>query len=711
MKAVIYAVRRHSRWEWRVSLDFRVDLNYWFWRDPEAKIKQLDASLSFGQAILLQQQITSHPKNGLLQLKGLAGFSLIEWDRRKYIEYGTLGTGKSARVGQVAGIGNVAGGEGVTHEWMRGQADSGSGSSGYCAEVDLHQLEQMCKRLEGRSLLLEEVASLLQTIEEEKEAASAGMSAGREAAAGVTASASAETVAKIYVQTAYLLGRITFVPGIKVAHRKVRLEETSTANAPTAAPAPEPGAVGHAAAMDSPPTGADAAARVAPAKAVTVPAGIAGAFRKRQGCVCRRCGSGSERLHWTLCASCGEECPYCEECLTMGRVRFCLPLIQGVRIDAVTAAAASREAADPRQVEERISPWKLSPAQAEASASGIRYMESSDARQFLIWAVTGAGKTEMIYPLIETELNRGGSVLVATPRKDVVLELAPRLQQAFPHRNLVTLYGGSEQRWDSGEITLATTHQLLRFYRKFDLVIIDELDAFPFHNNPVLQYAAEKACRLSGKYIFLSATPPRPMQKAVSKNKLPHVKVPVRFHRHPLPVPGIIRVKSLKELQRGLFSAKLLQEIDVSLQRGAQLFIFVPRIKDVPIVVERLIQQLNPLPDGQAVSIQGTSSKDPERVRRVQDFRNGKIRILVTTTILERGVTVPKTDVLILDADSPLFDEASLVQIAGRAGRSKDDPRGRVLFAAAEKTRSQVRAIRQIRAMNRLAKKKGYLLT
>jgi competence protein ComFA len=73
-------------------------------------------------------------------------------------------------------------------------------------------------------------------------------------------------------------------------------------------------------------------------------------------------------------------------------------------------------------------------------------------------------------------------------------------------------------------------------------------------------------------------------------------------------------------------------------------------------------------------------------------------------------VTVPKTDVFIMNADSSTFDSAALIQMAGRAGRSKDDPAGRVFFVAKAYTNSQARAIREIRRMNRLAKRKGYLL-
>ena len=90
-------------------------------------------------------------------------------------------------------------------------------------------------------------------------------------------------------------------------------------------------------------------------------------------------------------------------------------------------------------------------------------------------------------------------------------------------------------------------------------------------------------------------------------------------------------------------------------------------------------------------------------------FRNRELRVLVTTTILERGVTIPRSDVFVLDADAPLFDAASLEQMAGRAGRSKDDPNGRVYFCAPHSTRSQREAIRQIREMNALAAARGYI--
>ena len=143
-----------------------------------------------------------------------------------------------------------------------------------------------------------------------------------------------------------------------------------------------------------------------------------------------------------------------------------------------------------------IAPWGLSDAQTKASLDGLRYIQGKQPDgpgKFLIWAVTGAGKTEMIFPFIHYTAARGGRVLIATPRKDVVLELQPRIQRAFANYSVVTLYGGSEQRWEQGQITIATTHQLLRFHQAFDLVIIDEIDAFPYHNNPMLSLCCSKS--------------------------------------------------------------------------------------------------------------------------------------------------------------------------------------------------------------------------
>ncbi|MCR8844794.1 helicase-related protein [Paenibacillus sp. SC116] len=444
--------------------------------------------------------------------------------------------------------------------------------------------------------------------------------------------------------------------------------------------------------------------------------------KDRQGLIgseesCRRCGSIGERLRVSNCERCGSErCYTCLGCLQLGRSRTCGLLIIGKRKDArlrdqvVDAAVSSHT--EESHVEELLERFGLAPAQRDASQLALRYLEKhwqlgKEAKgEFLLWAVTGAGKTEMMYPLVAHALYRGGRVCIATPRRDVVLELKPRIAKAFANMRVVTLYGGSEERWDPGDVTLATTHQLMRFREAFDLVVVDELDAFPFHNNPMLERAARQACAPGGAFVYLSATPPKAMQRTVRRGRLAQAIVPVRYHREPLPVPQRLAMPAVaRQIAGGRLHGQLMKVIHQSLARGAQLFIFAARIRHIEGIV-RLLRAAMP-----EYVVEGTSAADAMRSEKVQQFRSKEIDLLVTTTILERGVTVPKSDVIILDADDKLFDESSLVQMAGRAGRSKEDPHGLVYFAAPQWTKSQRGAMVQIKRMNRLAERGGYLRT
>lgn len=435
---------------------------------------------------------------------------------------------------------------------------------------------------------------------------------------------------------------------------------------------------------------------------------------------CLRCYDTKLVLAERSCAYCGERCYYCSSCLQMGRARTCAALIVGRYRSPLQQHSSTQQLAPERLLS--MESFGLSDAQLMATTKALTFIyqrlfshqgqrnnrqekAGKLASQFLLWAVTGAGKTEMIFPLVAYMIRLGGMVLLATPRRDVVLELSPRLHKAFPELSIVTLYGGSDERWQHGQLVLATTHQLMRFQHAFDLVIIDELDAFPYHGDERLYRVAEQSRTRQGITILLSATPPAYLQRELRSGKLAHVKLPVRYHRHPLPVP--IRLKTplvAEQLSKHIIPRSLQQALAQSLQEEAQIFVFLQRIVHTEAYA-MLLRQL--FPD---INIQATSSQDPDRSSKVMAFRQREIRILVTTTILERGVTVPRSHVYICDAEAELFDEAALVQMAGRAGRSGDAPNGAVYFLSQQWNAGQKRAIKQIQSMNKLAMQQGYLL-
>ena len=93
-------------------------------------------------------------------------------------------------------------------------------------------------------------------------------------------------------------------------------------------------------------------------------------------------------------------------------------------------------------------------------------------------------------------------------------------------------------------------------------------------------------------------------------------------------------------------------------------------------------------------------SKRINRPQVIENFRQGKSKFLVTTAVLERGVTIKDLQVIIFHADNAIYDQYSLVQIAGRVGRKKDAPEGRVIFLANERTKDMEKAVEDIKRAN-----------
>lgn len=316
--------------------------------------------------------------------------------------------------------------------------------------------------------------------------------------------------------------------------------------------------------------------------------------------------------------------------------------------------------------------------------------------QSLLWAVTGAGKTEMLFPLIETVLASGGRVCFSAPRIDVCREVLPRLQEAFPAQEIIFLYGEGEPYQETA-LLVSTTHQLLHFYQAFDLLVIDEIDAFPYHEDQRLHFAASHAVKETGRRVYLSATPSRRLVAACGDRVY---CLPARYHRRPLIQPQCCFWNdwaNLPEKKRSL--KKLVALIDRLLQHN-HLLIFCPSIA----FMKRLAAALGPLLSKPITSV---SAKDPDRAEKIAGMRHQAYQVLLTSTILERGVTFAKISVLVIGADHPVFTKAALVQIAGRVDRKGEFTHGEVIFCYHEMTYQIRQACQEIRQLNQLAAKVG----
>ena len=141
--------------------------------------------------------------------------------------------------------------------------------------------------------------------------------------------------------------------------------------------------------------------------------------------------------------------------------------------------------------------------------------------------------------------------------------------------------------------------------------------------------------------------------------------------------------------------AALIKQIRKIIDMNKPLLVFVPRIKDLPVYKKHLTAVFK---EKKIVSVYAGNK---ERQSKVARFRNQEIDILLTTTILERGVTFKHVQVIVIAADDPIYNTPSLVQIAGRVGRSADDRDGLVLFCYHKYTKNIRQAMKQIRMMNK----------
>lgn len=413
---------------------------------------------------------------------------------------------------------------------------------------------------------------------------------------------------------------------------------------------------------------------------------------KNENWSCRRCGADQEYIFFTACGRCKKErCASCRHCLLLGRARSCSMLYQFVREEQNRALVV--QSLPPVSI--RLTPWQM------VASNKIKSFIQKKTSSILFWAVTGAGKTETMIPVIDQLIRDGKSILWCTPRQDVVKELAPRLKSFFPKDFVTEHYGGSPDAGMLSPLVIATAHQTIRMAYRYDLVIVDEADAFPLERNYALEFTVKRSKRLEGNMILLTATPTDSWLREMRNGKLPAVLLSRRYHGQPLPCPIWKREQRLELIKKDKPNRTVRMIMDEIQQTDGQALWFVPRIEDVGIVARWLKEQF---PE-QSDIIDFVSSIDENRSEKVVRFRQGKVQHLVTTTILERGVTVPRCHVVVLQADHPVYNRASLVQIAGRVGRSLQYQAGKVWFLSNDKTEPICQAIREIQLLNREASK------
>jgi competence protein ComFA len=183
--------------------------------------------------------------------------------------------------------------------------------------------------------------------------------------------------------------------------------------------------------------------------------------------------------------------------------------------------------------------------------------------------------------------------------------------------------------------------------------------------------------------FVMSATITPELSKLIKTKQIEYFEIFVRYHLRELPVP--ILKKSL------FFMSDLALAEIIRLSRDKQkLIVYVSSIKKA----QSLSNKLNSL----NFKNQIISSKTVYKNEVIKGFEADDFNIIVSTTILERGVTFANLNVLVLEADHSVFSTSTLIQIAGRVGRN--EMFGEIIFLSKYKSKAMLEAVDKIKEKN-----------
>ena len=318
----------------------------------------------------------------------------------------------------------------------------------------------------------------------------------------------------------------------------------------------------------------------------------------------------------------------------------------------------------------------VDPAQERCAGRVLDYLESGASGQFVIWAACGAGKTEVVCEAIARALAQGHTVLYVVPRQTVASR-APRglSRTSRPlrwHCAQANTALGHRARGSSS----ASAHQTLRMKHFADLVVFDEIDAYPCEPGGYLERSVERSVKPGGKMICLTATPDSSMFERMRDGSLQFTLLAERHHGRPMPIPQIATVSCPSRYSKTGFRRRprvsrsqdclvnALSAVDPTSDTGRLLCPWdePDSISDTPlsrreicslcVAASKLSPALVFVPTiaSRAVLVhRGTSAvlagyrfcrSDCRTMSMKSRLREGRLDCIVTTTVLER-ITVP----------------------------------------------------------------------
>ena len=248
----------------------------------------------------------------------------------------------------------------------------------------------------------------------------------------------------------------------------------------------------------------------------------------------------------------------------------------------------------PRDAQVTVDPSDtvLSAEQQAAYDAAAAEIMAKKAAAFLLYGVTGSGKTAVFEQLIALTLKQNRGVLLLIPEISLTPQVVQYFQSRFGNRVALIHSGLSlAQRLDTDklirrgevQIVIGTRSAVFAPLPDIGLIILDEEGEHSYKSEQSPRYHAAEVAKARAKYhnavlMLASATPSLESRYLAERGVYRLLKMTKRYNQAPLPAVSIVDMNEERANGNGSpFSAALSEALYENLQRGEQSILLLNR--------------------------------------------------------------------------------------------------------------------------------------
>lgn len=323
-------------------------------------------------------------------------------------------------------------------------------------------------------------------------------------------------------------------------------------------------------------------------------------------------------------------------------------------------------------------PYELTSDQQKVVSEMVEWAREGKRINALLCADVGLGKTICVMLMAAAFIGSGYQAIMMAPTQVLAGQHYNQAKELFEPFGISVAYVGGEKLRKSEQTRLLNsisdgstqliigTHSVISDsikYKNPAIVIADEEHRFGVMQRGALVKKASEGVHS----ITMSATPiPRTLANTIYGNDVQVYTINTRPNGRK---PVITGCASSRE--------KIYRFLAREISAGRQAFIVCPMIeksdsesmenvRSVEEIYEEYSAALNPA--GVTLATLTGRNTGEETAKIIEEFKTGKIDVLVATTIVEVGVDVPNASVIII-SNAERFGLSQLHQLRGRVGR------------------------------------------